>query len=115
MKDYLLLKDGTEYVRVFLSEVLYIKAMKPYLRFVLSDNRKCVSKGYLSDFESVLPGDQFCRIHKSYIVSLRYARRYSVKEVLVGDTRVPIGRRYKHHLSAKVWILTVGGKTLTRK
>lgn len=103
MQDYLFVKDGNSLFQVLFSELQYIESLKRYLRFV-TVGKVYLSEGSLYQIENSLPSDQFCRIHRSYIVSFRYARHLNAKTVTVGDRQLPIGRRYRGMLWNKIII-----------
>lgn len=67
-------KCGKEQYRLPLSSILYVESDKRVLTFVLGDgpheSLRCYRK--LSDLEAELAGKGFLRIHKSYLVNLRY-------------------------------------------
>ena len=49
----------------------------------------------LSDMEKLLPGDQFCRCHNSYLVNMGRVSRLDGKGLTLDDgTWIPIGRSY---------------------
>lgn len=83
---------------VSLEEVLYCEASSCYTNFVLTGNRKlCVSKPLL-DYESIL-GDNFTRIHKSYLVNVHHITGYLKGDggtvIMADGTRLEVSRRKK--------------------
>lgn len=58
-------KDGYDWVRVNLSEVLYIHS-DTNLLFIHEPGRQVNTRMTLSELMDILPGEQFIRIHKSY-------------------------------------------------
>ena len=56
----------------------------------------------LSKIERILPREEFLRIHKSYVVSLKHIRTVSRNfgHVMVHSKRVPIGESYVNQLRA---------------
>ena len=77
-------------------EIIYIKADHVYCTFYFCDDSRLVKSkpmGYYLDKRS---SDSLVRIHKTYAVnrnSLKQIRGRYV--VLYGDTRLPIGKKYK--------------------
>ena len=45
--------------------------------------------------EKLLSGDNFLRIHKSFIVNRDKISAYNAREVELGDISLPVGRIYK--------------------
>ncbi|HEY6505036.1 MAG TPA: LytTR family DNA-binding domain-containing protein [Chitinophagaceae bacterium] len=101
MRDFLFVKDGSKHVQVFFSQLQYIEAAHRYVRFVTAD-KVYTGEGPLYDVETALPVEQFCRIHKSYIISLLHTRHFDARTVMVGGCQLPIGRQYRGILPKKV-------------
>lgn len=58
----------------------------------------------LTDIETDLRPDLFCKIHRAYIVSLDHILEFNKTKTRVrvtGDTWLPVGRVYKHTLLKK--------------
>jgi DNA-binding LytR/AlgR family response regulator len=53
-----------------------------------------IVKQTISSLESILPGNIFKRIHRSYIVSLKKVTAYTSKDVEIGKIELPIGRSF---------------------
>lgn len=58
-------------------DIVSLQADSNYTIIHLVDMRKLVISRTLKDFEELLDESQFARIHKSYIVNLRYIKEYS--------------------------------------
>ena len=52
-------------------------------------------RGSMAEIEQELAGYGFVRIHRSYLVGLRYVEKILSKEVTVGGQILPVGRGYK--------------------
>jgi DNA-binding LytR/AlgR family response regulator len=104
MQDCLFVKNGSSHCRISFEELQYVEAEKRYVRFVTAE-KVYLTEGPLYKVEHLLPSDQFCRIHRSYIVSLHHAKQYDAKAVTVGSKQLPIGRHYRNMLSLKVLII----------
>lgn len=107
MQDFLFVKDGPNLFQVLYSELQYVESIGRYVRFVTKD-KGYLTEGSLYKIEEHLPPNEFCRIHRSYIVSLRHAKHLNAKIVTVGGTELPIGRTYRGCLWAKVTAISKG-------
>jgi len=58
-------------------DMVSLQADSNYTIIHMKDMHKLVISKTLKDFEEILDGDQFARIHKSYIVNLKYIKEYS--------------------------------------
>jgi two-component system LytT family response regulator len=82
-----------------LNNILYVEAMSNYSKFHLIDGKKIVTAKTLKYLETLIPGDLFFRIHKSYLVNLNYIARFNkVGEYyieLTNQQKLPISIRKK--------------------
>ncbi|WP_276481928.1 LytR/AlgR family response regulator transcription factor [Paraflavitalea pollutisoli] len=79
-------------------EIMYCAGKDNYTHFHLTKNRKLVSAKTLKEYEEVLQGQGFLRIHKSYLVNLRYAVKYAKANstlILEDYTALEVSRRKK--------------------
>ena len=58
-------------------DMVSLQADSNYTIIHMKDMQKLVISKTLKDFEELLDENQFARIHKSYIVNLRYIKEYS--------------------------------------
>lgn len=56
-------------------------------------------------FEAMLPADQFCRIHRSYIINLMKITSLNGNIAELGKIEIPIGANYKDDLIKKLGIV----------
>jgi len=80
--------------RVYAEEILFIEALKDYVRIHLRD-KKIVTKLQIGEMEGFLQDKDFLRIHKSFMVNLSKINAYSSSEVEIGNRKITIGRTYK--------------------
>ncbi|MBO9618222.1 MAG: response regulator transcription factor [Niabella sp.] len=92
--DSLFLKDGYEQVRVLLDDILYIEAAGNYLNVVLK-NKKLMTRITINEMSSLLPADQFTRIHRSYIVAKNKVTKFNRQAVFIDLLEFPIGNNYE--------------------
>ena len=93
---YIFIKGDAKhkYHRLHLGSIHYIEGLRNYVRFIGEDGR-IVSLQNLGALEEELPGQQFARIHKSYIVNLRHVQEVDGNSLLVAGRRLPIGGSYR--------------------
>ncbi|SER19455.1 LytR/AlgR family response regulator transcription factor [Neolewinella agarilytica] len=80
------------------SSILFLKADHVYTQIFLSDGRKILHRGSLSEFLQNLNVNQFVRTHRSYIVNLRRVDGYSDEKIHIGKHVVPISRSRKKEI-----------------
>jgi len=78
------------------SDIIYIKGEDNISTVYLSGKRKITVSKTLKHFEEIL-GENFIRIHKSFLINLKYASKIIAKETfhleLEDGTQLPISRR----------------------
>ena len=97
----LFVKDGYDYVRIDLAELLFVESEGNYLMFYEGD-KKVVTRMTIAEGLSQLPASHFMRVHKSYIVNLKHIDKIERHQVLVGDKLpVPLSPGYRDELLAR--------------
>lgn len=81
--------DG-ETVKLFESDILYVEAFLHYIMIRTRDNAYKIKES-ISAFEQEL-SDDFYRIHRSYLVSLKHITKISRTSVNIGKTELPLSR-----------------------
>jgi two-component system LytT family response regulator len=101
--DFLFIKTAHKIQKIFYSDILYLEGLKDYTKIHLVDSKKpFVTLQSLKYFESRLPHEDFIRIHRSYIISLRKVDTVSRKAVLLGETELPCSEHYRNMLYAVI-------------
>lgn len=95
--DSFFVKEGEEFVKVFVKDIDYIEGMKDYAKIVCGKNYYMVLKT-LKSLETILAPFQFLRIHKSYIIPLTKVDQYGSGVVFVNSNKLPVGNNYKEGL-----------------
>jgi DNA-binding LytR/AlgR family response regulator len=86
-------------VKLFLDEILYIESLKEYIR-VFTKTRTILTRFPLGELETLLTGNNFLRIHRSFIVARDKIEAFSTTDIEVGGKQLPIGRSYKDAVRA---------------
>jgi len=93
-KDFIFLHVQKKKVKILFSELVYIESQKEYIKIVTT-RKEYLSKMSTHEIESLLPVQQFKRIHRSYIVSLDKIESYTAEMIEVNGVAIPIGRGFK--------------------
>jgi DNA-binding LytR/AlgR family response regulator len=104
MQEFLFFKIEKTYVRLWFSEILYIQAENKYVT-IFTPQRSYLTLSSMNHIEKMLPSELFCRIHRSYIVSLEHICRFDNELVYIGDKKIPIAEQYKNVLKNSVVIV----------
>jgi DNA-binding LytR/AlgR family response regulator len=84
-------------VKVKFKDIFWLKGDGNYTTVVTKDNVFSL-RNILKEFETVLPEDDFLRIHKSYIIRIDEINTINPREVTVGKDHIPVGRTYFQNL-----------------
>lgn len=98
-KDYLFLKTGYEQVKVLFDDICYLEATGNYVNFEMKDKR-LLSRMTISEVESLLPAEQFVRIHRSFIASVNKVEKIERHQLVVNGAVLPVGSSYYQNLTA---------------
>ncbi len=93
--------SGTSEVKyVQLNEIIRLQAESNYTRIFLTDKKVFVSAKTLKEYDEILQGHQFLRIHKSHLVNPSHIHSYDKQGMLqMSDgARVEVARRKKEFL-----------------
>ncbi|MBO0931178.1 LytR/AlgR family response regulator transcription factor [Fibrella aquatilis] len=89
----LLIKTGTQWVRLPIDSISYAQGLKDYT-MLYTDTGKHIVKGSVGKLIGPFPPDQFVRIHKSYWVAWQQVRSVSATSVTLPAHTLPLGRTY---------------------
>jgi two-component system response regulator LytT len=93
----LLLKDQGSLFKVLHRDIAYVEGCKDYVKLVTS-TKTYLHHATMKEMTDVL-GEQFVRVHRSFIVAAAHIKLLQPEQVvLVDNTAVPIGNSYKADL-----------------
>jgi DNA-binding LytR/AlgR family response regulator len=93
--SFLYFRADRKMVKVFFRDILFIEALKNYIKIV-TDSKTIITKYVLSSLEEMLPTTEFLRIHKSYIVAINKIDSYNADSIQIAKHELPIGRLFKY-------------------
>lgn len=93
VEEPLILTMNKERVRLERAAIWYVEGMREYVGIHTSSERYVV-KDSLKQMLLTL-GEDFIKIHKSYLVAKHHITACSASTVTVGERKLPIGRQYR--------------------
>lgn len=93
-KDYMFVKTEYRMERINFSDILYIEGQGAYLRIV-TQKTKIMTLQSFQNMESLLPSDNFIRVHKSFIVAMNKIESVERNGIKIGEQRIPVGLSYR--------------------
>ena len=86
--------------RVTLSEITYAEIYDRRIILHMNDRDNIEYYGRISELESVA-GKDFFRVHRAYLVNLKYVKSYDSRYVRVKDADIPVARgKYQELIKA---------------
>jgi len=91
---FIFIKTEHRLEKIFLNDIVFIEGMRDY-RCVHTTEKKILTLQTFSELEKALSGQSFCRVHKSYIVSLSKIEFVERDRIKIGNELIPISDTYK--------------------
>ncbi|MCR8561194.1 LytTR family DNA-binding domain-containing protein [Mucilaginibacter sp. BJC16-A38] len=95
------IKSGYRTVRISTDDILYIESLKDYIKIITTDDT-ILTKCRIGDMENELSPKGFLRIHRSFIVNLKQVSAFTMSDVEIGKTELPIGDTYKELVTKRL-------------
>lgn len=93
--NYIFVRSAYSLVRIDCSDILYIESLEDYVRIHLLNKKPIMTLGTLKGLEEKLPGTNFIRVHRSYLVALDKIERVRGKHILIAGTEIPVSSKYE--------------------
>jgi DNA-binding LytR/AlgR family response regulator len=94
VKDYILIKSGTNFHHIKTDNILYVKGAGNYVTFFV-EKQKIMSLLTMDQVLKMLPQEQFCRIHRSFIVNLKQIDVIEKDQIKINNKAIPVGDNFK--------------------
>ena len=101
-KKEIYLKSGYEHIKVSIDDIHFITSDLDYTE-IITNGKKYISNEPLRHWMETLPNEQFCRIHKSYVINTEKIQKIVGNLVWLNETvKLPIGRAYNEDFLKRV-------------
>ncbi|PIB35114.1 hypothetical protein BFP72_06750 [Reichenbachiella sp. 5M10] len=100
---HLFIKDGNQWTKVNLDQVLYIKSAGNYVELIF-EHKKVLTLMTLKELEQKLP-THFQRVHRSCIVNVHSIDTISSSDLVIGQEEISISSSYEKELMKKISLL----------
>ena len=104
MLRYFFVRLNGRYQKIPFDDIRYVEACKNYIRIVTGAKSYMVLVA-MKQMERILPQNMFCRIHRSYIVSLNFINAFDHELVYLDGIDLPLGEHFLESLHSKVYIV----------
>jgi two-component system, LytTR family, response regulator len=93
-RNFIFVKTEYRMQRVNFDDILFIEGMKEYLLIYTNQEKKILTLLSFKKMEEMLPGSNFARVHKSYIVALDKIESIERNRIKIGNKLIPVGDSY---------------------
>jgi DNA-binding LytR/AlgR family response regulator len=107
MQDFLFIKIENVYTKISFSDIIYIESLRNYARLISTKNIYIILVT-MKHVEEILPQNLFCRIHRSFIVSLNHVTGFNSNYVYIAGKSFPLSEQYRVILMQR--IITLSGE-----
>ncbi len=83
------------------AEILFIEGMGDYRRIV-TDLKRILTLQTFKELTEILPVSKFCRVHKSYIVSIDRVEKIERNRISIKDNVIPISESFGKEFYKKI-------------
>lgn len=97
---FISLKSGAHTHRIKAGDILFLKKEGNYFT-VFTQTQKIVIRQNMESTLRLLPANDFVRVHRSYIVSLRHVRKIGKHTVQVGEHTIPVSMTYRQSIAGE--------------
>ena len=91
--DFLFFKVGHKIQKIAIDDILFIEAMKDYLR-IHTKKENVMTLLSFAKMEENLPADKFVRVHRSYMVAIDKINHIEKNRISIADDFIPISDTY---------------------
>ncbi|PYF74697.1 LytR/AlgR family response regulator transcription factor [Pedobacter nutrimenti] len=98
---FLYVRQGDCFLKISWVDILYIEGMQNYAKLHFKDRELVIHQTMIS-LEETLPGDNFFRIHKSFLINIAHIDSVSGGRVFINGQELPISRTRREDLLKEV-------------
>lgn len=97
--DHLFVSIDYSFIKLEISDILFIEASKDHIRIYLQTaTAPVVTRMSMKSVEDRLPTGKFIRIHKSYIVAVKFIKVIRKDTVALASLELPLGINYRENI-----------------
>lgn len=92
----ILVKSDYKMLQIPIKDIIYIEGLKDYVKIYIENEKDpIVSLLCMKSLETKLPENQFCRVHRSYIVQTSKCKVIEKGRIVIGNNTIPISDSYR--------------------
>ncbi len=105
-KDFIFVRSNYQFIKINLDQILFVESLKDYIGIHTHDRKVTVNLS-MKKILNELPENDFCRVHKSFIVRLDKINYLKFPSLFVDgrEKEIPVGGLYKDVLFEKIRVI----------
>ena len=100
-KEFMFVRSDRKMVKLDLKSILYIESLSDYVK-IFTQEKTIITRETISKIQEKLPKNNFLRIHRSYIISIKNINSYTNEFIEIKNKAIPISRSYKESVLQKL-------------
>jgi DNA-binding LytR/AlgR family response regulator len=92
--EFIFVKTENRLEKIMINDILYIEGMRDYMRIHTLTKKIMTLQGF-SELEQLLPANQVCRVHKSFMVSVSKIESIERGRIKIANQLIPVSDTYK--------------------
>ena len=94
--EFVYIKSGRTFHRVFFKDIQYIQGMKDYVMLFTAEEKIMTPMNVKTIYDQ-LPKSIFARVSKSHIININYIDQVEQESILLSKQSLPLGKSYKEN------------------
>ncbi len=103
-ENQIFIKVNGKLVRLKYDDILFMESMGDYVKFVTAD-KKYITLNTMKNLEQKFCGQQFCKVHRSYIVNLLAIEDIQENTLYIKGNEIPISKSNRSLVLQKINVL----------
>ncbi len=106
-EDFFFIKSDKQYIKIAYEDICFVESAKDYV-YIHTPEARHLALLSLKQLEERLPGQQFIRVHRSYLVGIAHIDVLQGNRIFVQGQEIPISRSlqeevFKRLVDDKLW------------
>ncbi len=102
-EPFIFVKEDRRLIRLLLRDIISIESLRDYVK-IRTTTQAIVTRQTIGYYEELLPGEQFFRIHRSFMVAAGKIEAISEAHIHLPGQRLAIGRQYKKQVFERLQV-----------
>lgn len=94
----IMVKDGYDFIKVFLHEILFVESEQNYAVFNLTNGKKLMVRSTISEMINKLPNGKFRKINRGVIINTQHITAIRTNVVVIGNSEFSITKEIREEL-----------------